>query len=154
MCRCFTIATGVLVLLSGCANPKMSMEMPKKPTPGPEMAKLAVLLGEWEGTANMVEPSPEEMKAFMPEGEEMPSSFAGVTNYTWALDGMYLKGEGWHEMGDGQRMNYVEGSIFPGDLIISEITSPISGLFGQSELLFSRSDKSFGRSSEVTVSFK
>ena len=45
MCRCLTIAASVLVLLSGCANPKMSMEMPKKPTPGPEMAKLAVLLG-------------------------------------------------------------------------------------------------------------
>ena len=108
MCRCFPIAASVLLRLSGCASPKMPMEMPKRPTPGPEMARVAVLLGDWEGTAEMVEPSPEEMKAFMPEGEEMPSSFAGGNKYEWVLGGMYLKGEGWHEMGDGQKMNFVE----------------------------------------------
>jgi hypothetical protein len=80
----------------------------QKPSPAPEMAKLARFIGTWSGSAEIVSPSHEEMKAEMPEGEEMPSSFAGGGTYDWTLGGMYLRGEGWHEMGDGQRANYVE----------------------------------------------
>ncbi|UCC29780.1 MAG: hypothetical protein JSU86_16435 [Phycisphaerales bacterium] len=103
----FTLCT--LGLIGGCAQPQWSMEPPEKPGVPPEMAKLARFLGTWTGTAEMVSPSPEEMKAETPEGtEEMPESFAGGGKFEWTLGGMFLKGQGWHEMGEGQRMNYVE----------------------------------------------
>lgn len=98
----------VFGLIGGCAQPQWSMEPPKKPSPCPELQKLSRLVGSWSGTAEFVSPSPEEMKAEMPEGEEMPSSFAGTGNMEWILGGMFLKSEGWHEMGEGERMNYVE----------------------------------------------
>lgn len=98
-----------LGLIGGCAQPQWSMEPPKKPGAPPEMAKLARFLGTWTGTAEMVSPSPEEMKAAMPEGaEEMPESYAGQGTAEWTLGGMFLKSKSWHEMGEGQRANYVE----------------------------------------------
>lgn len=87
-----------LGLIGGCAQPQWSMEPPKKPGAAPEMAKLARFLGTWTGTAEMVSPSP----------EEMPEPYAGEGKTEWTLDGMFLKSEGWHEMGEGQRANYVE----------------------------------------------
>ncbi len=102
------VALCTLGFVGGCAQPQWAMEPPQKPSVAPEMAKLSRFLGSWTGTAEFVSPSPEEMKAEMPEGEEMPSSFAGGGVYEWALGGMFLKGEGWHEMGEDQRANYVE----------------------------------------------
>ncbi|MGB2984416.1 MAG: hypothetical protein WBE26_00920, partial [Phycisphaerae bacterium] len=97
-----------LGLVGGCAQPQWA-EPPKKPTPGAELMKLSRLLGTWSGTAEIVSPSPEEMKAAMPEdAEEMPSSFAWAGKAEWTLGGMFLTSEGWHEMGEGERMNYVE----------------------------------------------
>lgn len=100
----------VLGLLGGCAKPDWSMEPPTKPVPSPELTKLSRFIGSWSGTAEWVFPTPEDMKAMMPEGseEEMPTSFAGGGTYTWALDGMFLKGESWHEMGPDERMHYLE----------------------------------------------
>jgi hypothetical protein len=95
-------------LLAGCSAHKKMMEPPQKPEPAPEMAKLKMFLGIWHGTAEIVEPSPEEMKAHMPEGEEMPETFKGGGTYSWALGGTALKAEGWHEMGEDQKANYVE----------------------------------------------
>jgi hypothetical protein len=85
------------------------METPTKPTPSADIQKLSRMIGTWSGTAEWVVPSPEDMKAMMPEGaEEMPTEFAGSGTYSWTLDGMYLKGEGWHEMGPDERVSYVE----------------------------------------------
>lgn len=95
--------------LVGCAQPQRPMEPPQKPDAAPEMAKLERLIGTWSDTAEMVEPSPEEMKKQVPEGsEEVPSSFKGGWKSQWVLRGMFLRNEGWHEMGPDQRMNMVE----------------------------------------------
>lgn len=100
----------VVVVVGGCAQPKWSEDFPQQPTPGPEILKLSRLVGTWSGTAEMVTPSPEEMKAGMPEGseEEMPSSFAGGGTFEWDLGGMFLTGTSWHEMGPNERVNYIE----------------------------------------------
>jgi len=109
MYRCVLLTLCALGLIGGCAQPQWSTESPGKPDVPPEMAKLSRLLGTWTGTAEMVSPSPEEMKAMMPEGaEETPESYASEGKSEWTLDGMFLKNEGWHEMGEGQRMSYVE----------------------------------------------
>jgi hypothetical protein len=85
------------------------MEPAQKPDPGPELARLGPMIGTWSGTAEMVSPSPEEVKKTMPEGSgRMGTAFKGGGKFEWALDGMFLKGEGWHEMGDGRRIRYVE----------------------------------------------
>ena len=94
----------VVALVGGCGQPKWSDEFPQQPTPGPEIQKLARLVGSWTGTAEMVTPSPEEMRAAMPEGseEDIPSSFAGGGTFEWDLNGMFLVGRSWHEMGQHQ----------------------------------------------------
>lgn len=74
---------------------------PKKPQPGPEMARLKCMLGTWTGTAEIISPAPEG-------GDEAQTAFKGQSTSEWALGGMYLKSEGWHEMGGGQKMHYVE----------------------------------------------
>jgi hypothetical protein len=98
----------VVCLLAGCSSHKKMMEPLQKPEPAPEMAKLEPFIGTWQGTAEIVEPSPEEMKALMPEGEEMPECYKGGGTFVWVLDGMTLKGESWHEMGEGLKASYVE----------------------------------------------
>ncbi len=99
----------VLGLLGGCAKPDWSTEPPQKPVPCPELTKLSRLIGSWSGTAEWVYPTVEEMQAGMPEGaEDMPTSFKGGGKFTWALDGMFLFGESWHEMGPDERMHYME----------------------------------------------
>lgn len=109
MIRSYCLALSVAVCLSGCGRSKWAMEAPKKPTAAPEMKKLERMLGSWAGTAEMVEPSPEEMKKRMPEGsKEMPTSFKGGGKSDWALGGTYLKSEGWHEMGNNEKATYVE----------------------------------------------
>jgi len=84
-------------------------DMMKKPDPAPEMKKLQRMVGRWTGTAEMIEPTREEMAKQMPEGEQMGDmKFAGGGTTDWVMEGHFLKSEGWHEMGPGQRMNMVE----------------------------------------------
>ena len=109
MLRHLSLPLITIGLLSGCAGPQMAMEPPKKPSRAPEMEKLARFLGTWSFTAEMVEPSPEDMKAMMPEeAEEMPESFAGGGTGAWALDGMALTNDGWFEMGPDEKVHYIE----------------------------------------------
>jgi hypothetical protein len=97
-----------LGLVAGCAQPQHKMAEHKKPIPAPEMAKLQCWIGNWTGTAEMVSPSPEEMRKKMPEGaKEMPTTFAGGEKWELALGGMFLKCEGWHEMCEGQKAAYI-----------------------------------------------
>jgi hypothetical protein len=113
MRRLIGLACG-LGLVAGCSEshaPQMSMEeMMKKPTPAPELAKLNPLVGDWTGTAEMIEPTVEEMKKHMPPGskEPMSNTFKGGARWEWSMGGLVLKSEGWHEMGEGQRANMVE----------------------------------------------
>ena len=96
--------------VAGCAEKKMDMaEMTQPPTPAPEMDMLKPLLGTWTGTAELVEPAPKEMAANMPEGSEPPSNTSsGGGTWELALGDMFVKMDGWHETGDGQRMEMVE----------------------------------------------
>ena len=106
----------VVFLSAGCEQPNMDMGMPQKPKPYPELAKLEPLIGNWSGTADMVEPSPADMKKMMdkmmekmPKDQMMPemsTSFLGGETYEWALGGMYLKGTSWHELPSGEHAHY------------------------------------------------
>jgi len=97
-------------LAGGCTQSRWAMEPPQKPGVAPQMAQLQRLIGNWSGHAEMVEPSREAMLAMMPENErhEMPEKYAGGGSWEWALGGMALRGDGWYEMGPGQKVNYVE----------------------------------------------
>lgn len=109
MSRIVVVAICTLGFVVGCEQPRPPEDFFQKPSPAAELAKLERLLGSWAGTAEMVSPTPEEMKAMMPEGaEELPSEFAGESKMEWALGGMFLKGEGWHEMGTDKKVHYVE----------------------------------------------
>jgi len=108
MYRCIVISMMSLTTLAGCMQPQMPMGDFKQPDPAPEMAKLAKFLGTWEGTAHFNDETADMMKSMAPEGEEMPNDFAGGGTYTWTLDGHFLKGTGWHEMGPDQKAQYVE----------------------------------------------
>jgi len=110
MTRRLVVSLCALTLIGGCARHQFSMETPKKPAPSDELKKLSRLVGNWTGTAEMVSPSAEEMQAATPEGskEKVQTSFAFAGKMDWALGGLFLKGEGWYEMGEGQKANYVE----------------------------------------------
>lgn len=97
-----------LVILPGCARlrgimpggSKAEMSMPEKPKPAPQMQELASWIGSWEGDAELVN---------APEGpSDMPTKFKGGHKTEWALGGLFLKTEGWHDMGEGNKENFVE----------------------------------------------
>ena len=108
----------IAFLSAGCEQPHMDMGMPQKPKPHPQLAKLEPLVGNWVGTAEMVEPSPAEMKAMMekmmakmPKDQMMPeiaTSFIGGETYEWDLNGIYLKGTGWHQLPSGEHAHFVQ----------------------------------------------
>jgi hypothetical protein len=74
------------------------------------MSKIERLVGAWSGSAEMVSSIPQEFAGLIPQGAEPGGrpSFPGGGNYEWVLDGMFLKGQGWHETGHGGRVSYVE----------------------------------------------
>ena len=98
-------------LVAGCSDshpPKMTMEdMNKKPAPAPELSKLNRFVGNWSGTADLVKPTAAEMQKMMPAGSPAPTThFNGAESYQWTMDGFFLKVEGWHDRGNGQRENF------------------------------------------------
>ena len=91
----------LLGLVSGCAEPRPMADLMARPSPSFELGQLSRLVGTWAGTANIVSP--------LPEGApDLPTSMRGESSFEWTLDGMYLKGEGWHDMPGDQRMHFVE----------------------------------------------
>ncbi len=57
----------------------------------------------------MVSPTAEEMRKMMGEkGKDIPDSFKGEMASTWAMDGRYIKSEGWHEFGGGAKSSMIE----------------------------------------------
>jgi hypothetical protein len=85
-------------------------------TSGPasaEMAALEPMIGDWEGLAEFVEPSPEAMQKMMAEMNpdlegEMPTSFKGGNTTRWVLGGHSLRTESWHEEAPGVFIRYHE----------------------------------------------
>jgi len=110
---CLTI--GTLLLAGGCMKPPMDMGPPKKPAPAPEMKKLERMIGSWSWTGEMVCPTKEEMMKHMPPGSKEPQmTFAGTGKSEWALGGTAVKSEGSFDMGEGQKMAYVEYWMWDG----------------------------------------
>lgn len=89
--RSMLLSSILAACLVGCSQTPMPTEMPQRPDPAPQLAKLDRMLGTWEGTAEM--------------GGE---SYEGGNTCTKAMNGMFLKQEGWHAMPDGERMNFTE----------------------------------------------
>lgn len=104
-----------LVLMTGCQRRMMAFRdeipaMPTKPAPFPEMRMLEPMVGTWTGSGELVDPSPEELRAMMPESERanFESTFAGGSTTKMILDGAVMQSEGWYEMPGNQKGSYVE----------------------------------------------
>ena len=103
----FGIAMCALICAAGCEAPKMSMEeMFATPDRPAELAKLDRFVGTWSGTAEMVSPTAAEMNEMITDGT-IGDSFAGGGTHKWVLDDRFLMSEGWYEMPNGERVNYV-----------------------------------------------
>jgi len=103
------LMVGLSFIVGGCMQPSMSMDPPKKPTPSPEMKKFEYMVGTWADTSELVSPTKDEMMKHMPPGsKEPPTNFKGGGKTEWAMGGMALKHEGWMEMGEGLKGNYLE----------------------------------------------
>jgi hypothetical protein len=99
----------LLVVAGGCAEAPPPFEMPQKPVPPTELAKLECWVGEWTHTGKIVSPTADEMAKHMPEdAPEWDGTFTGATTMKWGLGGMYLVSDGWHEMGEDEKMHLVE----------------------------------------------
>ena len=96
-----------LGLVAGCAESKKhEMHTAEKAKPAPELASLQKLVGNWTGEAQLVEPSPEKMKEMT--GQDMSKPTKGGGKWEWTMNGMLMKGDGWHEMGGGEKATYLE----------------------------------------------
>jgi len=114
MLRRATVSLFLLAVV-GCGQPQLAMDAHKKPDQPAEMKKLEVMVGNWAGTSEMTSPSAEDMKKMMPAGSPEPqTTFKGGGKSEMALGGMALKSEGWHEMGEGQKANYIEYWMWDG----------------------------------------
>lgn len=110
MHRKMWIVPAFCLLAVGCMKPEPEMMgPPKKPSQPPEMKVFAPLIGTWTGTAEMIEPSAEEMKKHMPPGSPEPQmTYAGGGTYKWDINDLYVHAEGWHDMGEGEKAHYHE----------------------------------------------
>jgi hypothetical protein len=79
----------------------MDMGDMQKPSPPVQMAQLDRLIGSWTGTAELVYPKPRE-------GSEDAESSPTAHKCERVMDGMYLREEGWYEMGPDAKVRYVE----------------------------------------------
>jgi len=84
--------------------------MPTKPAPFPEMKMLDVMVGNWTGSGEIVDPDPEEMRAMMPEGErdKFKATFSGSSSAKMILGGAVLQSDGTYEMPGDQKGTFVE----------------------------------------------
>ncbi|MCB9858382.1 MAG: DUF1579 family protein [Phycisphaerales bacterium] len=111
MPRHLLTVAGLAMFVVGCSHQNSNMEMsgpPTKPAPAPEMKKLSRFIGTWTGDAEMVGPMAEQMKADMKMPADAKLTFPGGGTWDWAMDGMFLRMDGWHSMGEGGKMNMIE----------------------------------------------
>ena len=94
-------------------KPPMKMGPPKKPSVPAEMKELEKFIGNSTWTGEMVSPTKEEVMKHMPPGsKEPPTTFAGGGKSEWAFGKLALKAEGWYDMGEGQKGNYIEDCMW------------------------------------------
>jgi len=98
---------GAVAFLGGCMKPAADFDPMKKPAPSAEMKKLEGLVGNWNWTGEMVEPSKEEMMKYLPKDAKAPeTTFKGTGKFEFILGGAVLKESGSMDMGEGQSMSY------------------------------------------------
>ncbi len=115
MLRQFGFTFAVFTCAGGCMKPEAPMGPPTKPGPVAEMKNLEKMIGTWNWTGEIVCPSKEEMMKHMPPGSPEPQTvFQGTGKTEWALGGAALKSEGTFDMGEGQKMTYVDYWMWDG----------------------------------------
>jgi len=97
----------VLFLVGGCSGKHggAGMEAPKKPVPASQMSMFNDMIGSWTSTWEMTGEMAEEMKEHDPKAQ---MTFKGENTCALYMDGIWLKCDGWYEMGPDLRATYVE----------------------------------------------
>jgi len=104
-----TLAVSLMSILVGCQQPAQMGYSQDTPQPAPEMKLLEKFVGTWQENGRIAEPTEEEIRASLKEGEDMPPMTYGGGNVAdFTLDGMYLRTDGWSDNDDGTRMTFVE----------------------------------------------
>ena len=99
----------MVITFTGCQQPTAPVVGNEKIEPAPEMRLLEKFVGTWEESGRIVEPTPEQIRAGLKEGQEMPpTTWTGGNTADFTLDGMYLRTEGWAGLPDGGKMKFVE----------------------------------------------
>lgn len=105
----------LLLAATGCMRPEMPPCPPTKPAQAPQMKALERLVGTWSWSGEMVSPTKEEIMKHMPPGSPPPpTTMTGSGKSEFVLGGHALKSEGTMDMGDGQKMTYVEYWMWDG----------------------------------------
>jgi len=107
--RHITILSLAVTTFIGCQQPTNPDVALKTYEPAPEMRLLEKFVGSWQENGRIIEPTEEQIRAGLKEGEEMPPmSYTGGNVADFTLDGMYLRTDGWSDNPDGTRMTFVE----------------------------------------------
>lgn len=104
-------SAGLAMFVFGCSQQHAHMDMsgpPQRPEPAPELKQLDRFVGTWTGDAEMIGPMAAEIKKAMGMPADEKLTYPGGGTWTWAMDGMFLKMDGWHSMGEGSKMNMIE----------------------------------------------
>lgn len=103
--KVFMIAA-VVSIVSGCSGKRGGADMmPKKPAVANEMAMLGDMVGTWSGNWELYGKMAEEIKK---EDPNASLTFKSENTCAYYMDGLWLKCEGWYEMGPDLRATYVE----------------------------------------------
>jgi hypothetical protein len=87
----------------------------EKSTRAPELAALDAFAGKWTGTATVTEITGKMAETMPPVTDpSMKSSPTGSTA-AWTLNGAFLKTEGWHEEGPGNKVHMTEYMTWDSD---------------------------------------
>jgi len=100
------VSVAAVSLFTGCSGKGGGADMmPKKPAVPSEMGMLSDMIGTWNSTWEISGKMAEEMRKADPNA---PLTFKSENTCASYMDGIWLKCEGWYEMGPDLRATYVE----------------------------------------------
>ena len=101
------VALGLMWGCQGGGDSDWDMQKPSAPV---EMNQLKLFAGTWEGTAEIVSPTREQIEKWGGGKmlEQMPETLRGGGVTKFELNGMFLMSDGWHDMTKDTRARYVE----------------------------------------------